>query len=157
MTTFCCHYYLYVTAATTARLTGLIRGRIVRHWTPRYVCARFRLMRYEHAHPDHPWITSHANRLLASMLRPADVGAEFGSGRSTLWLARHCRHLTSVEHDQEWHRKIAAALRDQGLTNVDYRHHPRDRPQESGDLSDYARVALSFADDSIDSSVCRRC
>jgi predicted O-methyltransferase YrrM len=128
---------------------SLIRGRTVRHWTPRYVCARFRLMLYEHAHPDHPWITSEANRLLASMLRPTDVGAEFGSGRSTLWLARHCQHLTSVEHDRGWHQKISAAIVDQGLTNVDYFHHPREQPQESGDLSDYARVALSFADSSI--------
>lgn len=143
-------YYLSVTTATPRHITNLIRSRTIRHWTPRYVCARFRLMLYEHAHPDQPWITPEANRLLASMLRPDDVGAEFGSGRSTLWFARRCRHLTSVEHDQAWHRKISAMMSDQGLTNVDYFHHPKERPQESGHLSDYARVALSFGDKSID-------
>jgi predicted O-methyltransferase YrrM len=143
-------YNLSVTTAATEHIKNLVRRRAVRHWTPRYVCARFRLMRYEHAHPDHPWITSEANRLLASMLRPADVGAEYGSGRSTLWLARHCKHLTSVEHDQAWHGKISAAIRDQGLNNVDYFLRPRDQPQESGDMSGYARVALSFDDESID-------
>jgi predicted O-methyltransferase YrrM len=135
---------------TTGLITNLLRKRTVGHWTPRYVYARLRLMRYEHAHPDHPWITSEANRLLASMIRPTDIGAEYGSGRSTLWFARHCKHLTSVEHDQEWHRKVSAAIQDQGLTNVDYFHHPRDQPQESGDMSGYARVALSFDDVSID-------
>jgi predicted O-methyltransferase YrrM len=143
-------YYPRVTTATTRHITGLIRGRTVRHWTPHYVYARLREMHYERAHPDHPWITSEAIRLLASMLRPDDVGAEFGSGRSTLWLARRCQHLTSVEHDLAWHRKISAAIREQGLTNVDYLHHPRDLPEESGDMSDHARVALSFDDESID-------
>jgi predicted O-methyltransferase YrrM len=136
--------------AATGRTANLIRRRTVRHWTPHYVYARFRLMRYERAHPDYPWITSESNRLLASMLRPDDIGAEFGSGRSTLWFARHCQHLTSVEHDKEWHGKISAAIRDQGLSNVDYFHHSRDEPQETGDRSSYARVALSFDDESID-------
>lgn len=107
-------------------------------------------MLYEHARPEDPWITPESARLLRSMLRPADVGVEFGSGRSTVWLARRTSHLTSVEHDKHWYDKVSAGLRDAGLTNVDYIHHARDQPRELGDMSAYARTALAFDDASID-------
>ena len=84
------------------------------------------------------------------MIRPCNTGAEFGSGRSTLWLARRCGHLTSTEFDETWYRRISSAIRDQGITNVDYQRHPEDQPAETGGQSAYARVALSFADESVD-------
>ncbi len=134
----------------TTRISRQIRGRPVGHWTLRYLSDRTRQALYQRAHPDDPWLTPDSVRLLNSMLRPSDVGAEFGSGRSTTWLAWRCTHLVSVEHDQAWHAKVSAALRDQGITGVDYRLHPRDEPDETGDMSAYARVAMSFADESID-------
>ncbi len=45
---------------------------------------------------------------------------EWGSGASTLYLARRVQELTSVEHDPDWHRWIAAALRDRGIGNCRY-------------------------------------
>ena len=69
------------------------------HRTPRYVYHRTRQLCYERAHPDEPWLTPAAIGLLATLLRPADTGAEFGSGRSTLWFAARVAALTSVEHD----------------------------------------------------------
>ena len=126
------------------------RAHRMRHRTPRYICCRIRQKLAEMAHPDAPWITPEATRILETMIRPADTGAEFGSGRSTLWFARRCRQLTSVESDDQWYAKISAALRDHGLVNIDYYRHPRDQPEETGDQSAYARVALSFDDESID-------
>ena len=57
------------------------------HWTPRYLVNRTRQMLYERSHHDDPWLTPAAIRLLTGLLCPADLGAEFGSGRSTLWFA----------------------------------------------------------------------
>lgn len=84
------------------------------------------------------------------MLRPSDVGAEFGAGRSTLWLARRCAHLISVEHDTAWQARVSGTLTDAGITHVDYRCHPRDEPDTSGDRSAYAHAARSLPDESVD-------
>lgn len=134
----------------TATIPRQIRGRTVGHWTPRYIRARARQALYQRGHPDAPWLTPEAIRLLDSMLRPSDIGAEFGSGRSTLWLARRCAHLTSVEHDEAWHATVLATLAVEEITHVDYQCHPRDAPDAPGDRSAYAQVAQFLGDESID-------
>ena len=134
----------------TAMIPRQMRGRTVRHWTPRYIRARARQALYQLGHPDAPWLTPEAIRLLDSMLRPSDIGAEFGSGRSTLWLARRCAHLTSVEHDEAWHATVLATLAAEGITHVDYQCHPPDEPDAPGDRSAYAQVAQFLGDESID-------
>jgi predicted O-methyltransferase YrrM len=104
----------------------------------------------EHAHPDYPWLTPEAVRLLTSMLRRSDRGAEFGSGRSTIWFAERVGHLTSVEHDKLWHQRVSARLRELGLANVDYILAPRDQPPEFGEISKYASTVLAFDDATVD-------
>jgi predicted O-methyltransferase YrrM len=126
------------------------RSRPVRHLTPRYLRDRARQALYERAHPDDPWLTPAAIRLLASLLRPTDRGAEFGSGRSTLWFATRVAALTSVEHDPSWHEAISARLLERGLRNVDYILALEDQPMERGGDSAYARVACGLGDDSLD-------
>jgi predicted O-methyltransferase YrrM len=138
------------TALRTAAISRKIRGRTIRHWTPRYIRARSWQALYQRAHPDAPWLTPEAVRLLDFMLRPGDIGAEFGSGRSTLWLAHRCAWLTSVEHDEAWHDKVSGTLARAGIANVDYQHHPADEPEVAGDRSAYARIAASFEPDSLD-------
>jgi predicted O-methyltransferase YrrM len=124
--------------------------RRMRHRTPRYIYNRTRLILYDHGHPDCPWLTPEAVRLLVPMLRSSDRGAEFGSGRSTIWFAERVAHLTSVEHDEQWYARVSAKLKGRELANVDYILLPRDHPDELGDRSAYARAALDFADASID-------
>jgi Methyltransferase domain len=131
-------------------IPGWIRGRAFGHWTPRYIRARTCEILYQRGHPDVPWLTPEAGRLLNSMLRPSDVGAEFGSGRSTAWLARRCAHLTSVEHDEAWYATVSAALAARGITHVDYRYRQVDNRDESGGQSAYAQVAQFLGDESID-------
>ena len=126
------------------------RRRSRSHRTPRYVYHRTRQLFYERAHPDSPWLTPAAIDLLATLLRPADRGAEFGSGRSTVWFADRVAALTSVEHDPRWHAAVTAKLKDRGIGNVDYILAPEDQPMERGGDSAYARTALSFADASLD-------
>jgi predicted O-methyltransferase YrrM len=120
------------------------------HRTPRYVRDRTRQMIYERVHPDDPWLTPAAIRLLSTLLRPADRGAEFGSGRSTSWFAARVAALTSVEHDPRWHEAVTAALKDRGLTNVEYILATEDQPMERGGESAYARAALAFPDATLD-------
>lgn len=120
------------------------------HRTARYVYRRTRQLFYERAHPDDPWLTPTAIGLLATLLHPADTGAEFGSGRSTLWFAARVAALTSVEHDIRWHEAVTARLKERGLGNVDYILATDDQPMERGGDSAYARTALAFPDASLD-------
>ncbi len=126
------------------------RPSVRSHRTPRYVYHRTRQLFYERAHPDAPWLTPMAVDLLETLLRPTDRGAEFGSGRSTLWFAARVAALTSVEHDPEWHASVTARLSGAGLENVDYVLAPEDQPMERGGNSAYARIALAFPDASLD-------
>jgi predicted O-methyltransferase YrrM len=56
--------------------------------------------------------------LLENLLKPTDQGLEWGSGRSTIWLAKHVAHLTSVEHDSAWFERVREHLKDEQLKNV---------------------------------------
>jgi len=117
--------------------------------TPRYVCNRIRDLLYQRMHPADPWLTPASIRLLDTLLRPTDRGAEFGSGRSTLWFAPRVASLTSVETNTRWHEKVTSQLKDQDVSNVDYILIPQDQPPENGD-GPVARVARGFPDSSLD-------
>lgn len=126
------------------------RSPALSYRSPWYVVNRARQMLYERANPNDPWLTPAAIRLVTTMLRPTDQGAEFGSGRSTLWLAARVAALTSVEHDPAWHQTVSARLKEAGLGNVDYILATDDQPAERGGDSSYARIALAFPDSSLD-------
>lgn len=90
------------------------------HWTPSYIIARGREMLSHFLRPGRPWLTQEANSILENLLRPGDIGVEFGSGRSTLWFAKRVAKLYSIEHDREWHAKVSAMLRAEAVLNVNY-------------------------------------
>lgn len=94
------------------------------HWTPRYLLDRISWEVYQRRHPEEPWLTPDAIAMLSTLLLPSDTGIEWGSGRSTCWLARRLASLTSVEHVPEWHRNVTEMLRRQHITNVTYRLEP---------------------------------
>ncbi|HMD90217.1 MAG TPA: class I SAM-dependent methyltransferase [Anaerolineaceae bacterium] len=121
------------------------------HWSPRYFWNRLNEKAYRRSHPQEPWLTPTADLMLETYLLKTDVGLEFGSGRSTLWFARHVAHLTSVEHNPVWFERISRQIKDAGLANVNYCLKPRqpDDGQE-GLTSDYVKVSGDFADDSLD-------
>ena len=125
-------------------------SRAYRHLTPRYIVDKLRYMADLRRHPDAPWLTRQANEMLASLILPTDVGLEFGSGRSTLWLARRARHLTSVEHDRTWHASVARQLADQGISNVEYLFREQDLDEDKADRSGYVRVADTLPAESLD-------
>lgn len=116
--------------------------RKFRHWTPRYIVNRLRLMAYERRYPGAPWLTASMVRILESWLRPEDRGIEWGSGRSTIWFAERVASLVSVEHDANWYRSVSDELRKRQLNNV---HYFLCESEE-----DYKRVADTMALESLD-------
>jgi predicted O-methyltransferase YrrM len=125
-------------------------GRAFGHLTPRYIASRLRHLQHLRRHPDQPWLTPQANEMLESLLLPSDVGLEFGSGRSTIWLARRVRFLTSVEHDAGWHALVRKQLDGNGLSNVDYLFRPMDVDEAQGTESAYVAVTRAMPADSLD-------
>lgn len=123
--------------------------RSLRHWSLAYIINRTKELIYQKSHPDHPWLTKSANLFLQSFLRNSDIGLEFGSGRSTIWLAKRLAFLTSVEHDKFWYSKINYLLQKDHPSNVKYILCP-----ENYEIMDqkikYVKVADLFPDNSLD-------
>jgi len=94
--------------------------RSLNHWSPHYIASRLAERYYRISHPDEPWLTPQAIRFLEGWLKTSDSVLEYGSGRSTLWLARRVGQLVSVEHDPRWHDRVASAIQTQRLQNITY-------------------------------------
>jgi hypothetical protein len=127
--------------------------RTVAHWNLRYVYHCTRQMLYERGHGDDLWLTPAAIRLLESLLRPTDRGAEFGPGRSIIWFAERVAALISVEHDEQWYEAVSAKLKARQLSDMDYILARPDRVIELGVHGTYARTALGFPDAGLDSAL----
>lgn len=108
------------------------------HWTPAYVAARIRLHLFERTHADAPWWPRPMIEIMDQLVRPSDVGLEWGSGRSTRWLGRRIASLTSVEEDETWAARTREAVKD---LPVELLLLPKDR---------YVGVVDRFADASLD-------
>jgi hypothetical protein len=63
-----------------------------------------------------PWYTYPAIEYLKQLDFADKTVFEYGSGYSTVFWARRCKKLVSIEDDEEWYERIAARLPD----NVDY-------------------------------------
>jgi len=70
--------------------------------------------------PEVPWLGYRAIRCLGSLIQHDWKVLEFGSGMSSLWLARRCRLLVSKEHDEAWYKKMSARFAASGITNIEY-------------------------------------
>lgn len=59
-----------------------------------------------------PWWNVAATREIAEFLRarPNARVFEYGAGASTIWLARHAAHVTSVEHHAEWYQRLISEV-----------------------------------------------
>ena len=91
-----------------------------KHWSPKYISARLRDIVYRKQNPHHPWLTAHAIHIIDQWLQPEDVGVEFGSGKSTIWLAKRVAFLKSVENNPTWYHRVRQWLDETRLENVDY-------------------------------------
>lgn len=108
--------------------------------------------------PCEPWIVRPLVTLLHELLLPGTAKAlEWSSGSSTVWLLLgHVRHLTSIEHDQEWSAETVKKIGE--IFNADFlkehwdMHHipvnsgvPADPSNPDGSLEQFSNyVAASF-------------
>ncbi|WP_298645748.1 hypothetical protein [uncultured Proteiniphilum sp.] len=74
-----------------------------------------------------PWMTYDALDFLSSICTPDMTIFEWGSGGSTLFFARRCCRIISIEHDQKWSKLLANKLKEFSVTNVDYKEVPGER------------------------------
>jgi hypothetical protein len=68
-----------------------------------------------------PWITFKAQRWLAGRVSAKTRVFEWGSGGSTLYLARRAGEVISIEHDARWYDEVRAVLVAGRHTNTNYR------------------------------------
>jgi SAM-dependent methyltransferase len=104
---------------------------------------------YDKAHPEEPFLAPAAVRFLDARLPRDGAGLEWGSGRSTRWLARRLRHVVAVEHDPQWCETVSEQLEIAGLRNVDYRLIPLEHPvhEPTRPLYDPLPRYVSFVDE----------
>lgn len=81
--------------------------------------------------PVRPWLGYRALNRLDQLIQPEWKMLEFGSGMSTLWFARRCREVISIEHDDDWYWQVREMLDQAGMRNVRYEHRP---------VANYARL-----------------
>ena len=110
--------------------------RSLKHLTPRYIVNKLRHLYYIKQNPEAPWLTQQAMSLLSTWLKPTDIGFEWGSGRSTMWLAQRVKHLTSIEHDLAWHDQVKQDIRESNVKNVLLMH----RSLEGDEKSEYVQA-----------------
>lgn len=95
---------------------------------------------YEVTHPEDPWISPGAIRHLESNLQKKDSGFEWGSGRSTCWLGARLGKLTSVEHNEFWHRNVLDRIARRHISNIELIHVPLDHSENLPTRPDYDPV-----------------
>lgn len=71
--------------------------------------------------PERPWISYDAQKILDEFLTPQSRVLEYGSGMSTMWYARRCGKLFSVDHYRPWFDRISRTIAERGIGNIDYR------------------------------------
>lgn len=109
---------------------------------PSYAIARTRIIIDQLLHPNDPWLTREAISFFDGYLRSDMCGFEFGSGRSTRWLARRMARLISIEDDPSWFQRVR---RDVENLNVDYRF-----ASTAAGCREYVSQLLAFPDATFD-------
>ena len=123
---------------------------------PHLIVPRLRFWFFERSNSDKPWLCAGTIAFLNQALNREMVGVEFGSGRSTRWLAARLKTLVSVEQNSEWYQIVTDQLKQAGIQNVDYRMIPTEHPESEPErevyvpIPSYVAVLNEFEDNSID-------
>ena len=109
-----------------------------KHWTLRYIIDRIFNFFYFYTNKNIPWLSKKANKFLNEKLNSKMSGVEFGSGNSTIWIAKRVKFLTSIEHNSKWFEIVSQ----KGLPkNLKYLHIKE---------NDYSKYVSDIQDSSID-------
>lgn len=103
-------------------------------------------MVFQYRNPSAPWLTANSINLLEQIVKKSDVCVEFGSGRSSIWLAERCAELTSIEHDKAYFGLVSKQLAHLQNANVIF----RSIDDGKSERSDYASTIEKLNDNSID-------
>lgn len=116
------------------------------HRTPTYIVNRLRRTLRERRHPADPWWTPGAIALVDRWLGKHDTVVEFGSGRSTAWLASRAGRVVSVEHHEGWCDKVRGQLAQGGHGNAEVRLAPDEPAGYVRAADDVARPTFVVVD-----------
>jgi hypothetical protein len=67
-----------------------------------------------------PWLTPGAIFFLANYLRPEFKVLELGSGGSTIFFAKRCKTVISIETNKAWHDRVKKRLSEANIGNVEF-------------------------------------
>jgi len=96
-----------------------------------------------------PWWSWKAIKSLEKHLTKEHKVFEWGTGGSTLYLAKHAKSVTSVEQHPEWLKKLKDALNSRGIENVDLLEKDLDASSQDNFLSCSYAEALNSKQDVI--------
>ncbi|MFI5336277.1 MAG: hypothetical protein ACHQ5A_05815 [Opitutales bacterium] len=86
-----------------------------------------------------PWWSCGAIRFLAGYLQPHHRVFEYGSGGSSLFVARRVAALVAVENDPAWHQLLLETAARRNIRNLDCELHPFNEH----DFADFRRSGFS--------------
>ena len=67
-----------------------------------------------------PWQVPASIYFMDHLCLPSSRVLEFGSGGSTLFFARRCEKVTSVETDVKWSKSVKDAIKEKEFDNIEY-------------------------------------
>lgn len=67
-----------------------------------------------------PWFNFASKDCLEKILKKEMTVFEYGSGGSTLFFAKRCESVTSIEHDVGWAEKVRSTMISKGFKNWNY-------------------------------------
>lgn len=110
------------------------------------------LWSYERLHSSEPWLTRQMIGILSDWLHPGDRGLEWGSGRSTSWLAARVQCVVTIEDDPFWLDRVEqAVIADKLEGRVTLHHAPlTDSDQLAPSKCIYVRLCDEMEPDSLD-------
>ncbi len=102
-----------------------------------------------------PMMTDAEVALLERSLKATDRVWEWGSGGSTLWLAKRVRHVTTVEHKGTFAANLIGDVVQAGLLNVSVLHIPQngyyeDGTEDDGDLTSFRDYVQCYTGAGVD-------
>ena len=105
-----------------------------------------RLFSYQVLHPDSPWLVPGAVEFLESRLQPHHAGFEWGAGRSKIWFSKRVARITSIEHNEDWYRRVRQLQFALPQNNVNLQLIPVTSTNEN----EYVDAIKSFDDGTLD-------
>ena len=97
--------------------------------------------------PDEPWWPMSAIPAVEAVISASSRVIEFGSGSSTVWLAKRAGIVISIEDNSEWQSRVSARLNELNLYNAEVRYAKDASFYDLESLSDF-RFDLAVIDGS---------